>query len=143
AEAVVTFARNDGFAHPDGSPWIWNESMRNASGPGIWEGALAPPPPAPAAARPAPIGFQFPAMTPYFLRATHRHTAQSQFRPKAPPRYTTDQSNGRFETALREVRYISDHRTPAQITTANLWNVRGIGYWGEQAAGLIDERRLD
>ena len=145
AEAVVVFARNDGYAHPDGSPWIWDESMRNASGPGIWEGAPAPPtiPPAPPAKRPPPIGFQFPAMTPYFLRATHHRTAQSQFRPKAPPTYTTDQPNSPFETALREVRYISDHRTAAQIATANLWNGRGIGYWGEQAAKFIDERHLD
>jgi membrane-associated phospholipid phosphatase len=89
------------------------------------------------------VGFQFPAITPYFLKGTHRRSAQSQFRPKAPPEYTTDQPNSPFETALREVRYISDHRTDAQITTANLWNARGPGYWAEEAAVFIDERHLD
>jgi hypothetical protein len=139
AGAVVSFGRSDGFAHADGSPWIWDESMRNASGRGIWEGAPAIPP----NARPAPAGFQFPAITPYFLKGTHRRSAQSQFRPKAPPEYTTDQPNSPFETALREVRYISDHRTGAQIATANLWNARGPGYWAEEAAVFIDERHLD
>jgi membrane-associated phospholipid phosphatase len=132
--AMIEWAKNDGFSMP------WNESMRNAPGVGIWEGAAAVAP----AARPAPTGYQFPTMTPYFLRARKGRTAQSQFRPPSPPAYLST----RFNTDLAEVRAIALGRTQTQTDIANFWNISAgtvttLGYWDEQAALYIVERGLD
>jgi hypothetical protein len=136
-DAMIDWAKRDGFSK------TWNESMRNAPGVGIWEGAPAVPP----AARPAPAGFQVPTMTPYFLKAVKGRAAQSQFRPALPPGYSLDQRS-RFQIDLAEVRNISLHREPWQIVVANFWNMAGptptaLGYWDERAAQFIAERQLD
>jgi membrane-associated phospholipid phosphatase len=136
-EAMITWARNDGFSKP------WDESMRNAPGVGIWEGAPA----VGSGARPVPAGFQVPTMTPYFLKAMNGYAAQRQFRPAPPPAYSLDAAS-RFQIDLAEVRNISLHRTQQQIDIANFWNLAAgtptaLGYWGEQAALFIAERHLD
>jgi membrane-associated phospholipid phosphatase len=135
ATTMIDWAKNDGFSK------VWDESMRNASGAGIWEGALAP---KGSTTRPAPTGFQYPTITPYFLMALNGHTAQSQFRPPSPPEYL----GARFNADLAEVRDISEHRTQTQIDIANFWNlaagtVTTLGHWNEQAALFVDEYHLD
>jgi PAP2 superfamily protein len=132
--AMIEWAKNDGFSLP------WNESMRNAPGLGIWEGATAVPP----AVRPAPSGYQFPTMTPYFLRAMNGRSPQRQFRSPPPPAYL----GTRFNTDLAEVKAIAVGRTQTQTDIANFWNlnvgtVTALGYWGEQATQFIVERGLD
>jgi hypothetical protein len=135
-DVMIQWAKNDGFS------MAWNESMRNASGVGIWEGAKAVPP----AARPAPAGYQFPKMTPYFLKAIGDHVAQRQFRSPLPPAYSIV-TGTRYQTDLDEVRQISLHRTQQQIDIANFWNMAAgtptaLGHWDEQAALLIAEQHL-
>jgi hypothetical protein len=136
-DAMKAWARADGFS------LVWNESMRNAPGVGVWEGATAAPP----AARPAPAGYQFPTMTPYFLKAFNGHTAQSQFRSASPPAYSLVAGTP-FQTGLAEVRDVFLHRTQQQIDIANFWNlnvgtVTALGHWDEQAALYIAESQLD
>jgi hypothetical protein len=135
-DAMIVRARADGFS------LAWNESMRNAPDVGVWEGAAAVPP----AARPAPAGYQFPTITPYFLKALNGHTAQSQFRSALPPAYSL--LPGRFQTDLGEVRDTYLHRTQQQIDIANFWNlnvgtVTALGHWDKQAAQYIAESQLD
>lgn len=135
--AMADWASRDGFALQ------WNESMRNASGPGIWEGAPA----VGTAARPAPAGYQFPTMTPYFLRALDGHSAQSQFRSPPPPTFSMVPGST-YRNNLDEVRLISDTRTVQQSEIAYFWNlsngtITAAGYWGEQAATFIQAGRLD
>ena len=134
SNVMVAWATNDGFS------LAWNESMRNPSGVGIWEGAAAVAP----AVRPAPAGYQYPAMRPYFLKSRHAQTAQSQFRAPPPPVYLGD----RFNTDLAEVKNIALTRTQAQTDIANVWNLAAgtistLGHWNEQAAMFIAERGLD
>jgi hypothetical protein len=130
-EAMKAWARADGFS------LVWNESMRNAPGVGIWSGTAGVP----------PAGYQFPKMTPYFLQATSGRPAQGQFRSATPPAYSLDPGS-RFQTDLAEVRNISLHRTQQQIDIANFWNlnigtVTALGHWDEQAALYIVESQLD
>lgn len=137
ATAVLARADHDGYS------LVWTESMRNAPGPGIWEGALAA---APGAIRPFPAGYQFPMMKPYFLEARGGRTAQSQFRSPEPPAFANPAS--RFWIDLAEVKDIAAHRTVEQTRIANYWNlnvgtVTALGYWDEQGALFIDEHRLD
>jgi membrane-associated phospholipid phosphatase len=136
-DAMILWAKSDGFSKP------WNESMRNDPGVGIWEGAPGVAP----NARPVPAGFQFPTMTPYFLRAVNGRAAQGQFRPPLPPAFSMVPGSP-FQTDLTEVSTIYLNRTPQQIDIAHFWNFAGamptaLGYWGEQAALFIAERNLD
>ncbi|HKN68642.1 MAG TPA: phosphatase PAP2 family protein [Gemmatimonadaceae bacterium] len=135
--AMAEWASQDGFALP------WNESMRNASGPGIWEGAPA----VGTAQRPPSAGYQFPTMTPYFLRAVAGHSAQSQFRAPPPPAFSMVPGSA-FRNDLDEVRHISDTRTVQQSEIAYFWNlsngtITALGYWDEQAASFIQAGGLD
>jgi membrane-associated phospholipid phosphatase len=134
---LIAWANNDGFS------LAWNESMRNASGPGIWEGAPA----VGTVPRPAPAGYQFPTMTPYFLTALGGHTAQSQFRSSPPPAFSMALGSP-YRIALDEVRAISDTRTLEQTDIAYFWNLAAgtmtaLGYWDNQAASFIESRGLD
>jgi membrane-associated phospholipid phosphatase len=138
-DMMITRSNTDGYS------LIWNESMRNASGVGIWEGTVTPAPGT--TNRPSPIGYQFPAMTPYFLQARLGRSAQSQFRPPPPPAYSTDPASP-FQIALDEIRTIARSRSTEQTRIANFWNlnlgtVTALGYWDEQAAQFIAESRLD
>jgi membrane-associated phospholipid phosphatase len=136
-DAMIAWAKRDGFS------LVWNESMRNAPGWGIWQGANPPPP----VVRPAPAGFQFPKMTPYFLKAIGDRAAQRQFRPAAPPPYAVV-GDGRFMKDLDQVRQISLHRTQQQIDIAIFWNLAGgtptaLGYWDQQAALFVAGAQFD
>jgi hypothetical protein len=136
-DVMIKWAKSDGFSV------VWNETMRNAPGSGIWDGAKAVPP----AVRPAPAGFQFPKMTPYFLKAIGDHAAQRQFRPAPPPAFSLV-ANSPFQIALGEVKQISLHRTQQQIDIANFWNLSAgtptaLGHWDEQAAIFVAEARYD
>ena len=136
-DVMVNWANHDGFSLP------WNESMRNAPGPGIWEGAPA----VGTAPRPAPAGYQFPTMTPYFLKAMNGNSAQSQFRPPPPPTFSMV-SGTPYKIALDEVRHISDTRTVEQIEIAYFWNlsvgtITALGYWDQQAASFISDAGFD
>ena len=136
-QAMVDWASRDGFS------LVWNESRRNASGPGIWEGAPA----VGTAARPAPAGYQFPMMTPYFLRAMNGHTAQSQFRAPPPPAFSMVPGTP-FRSGLDEIRHFSDTRTVQQTEIAYFWNLAAgtmtaLGYWDVQAASFIRDGGLD
>jgi membrane-associated phospholipid phosphatase len=129
--AMADWASRDGFA------LVWNESMRNASGPGIWEGAAA----VGTASRPAPVGYQFATMTPYFLKAHDGHLAQSQFRAPPPPTFSMVPGST-YRNNLDEVRQISDTRTVQQTEIAYFWNlsagtITAAGYWDEQASSFI------
>jgi membrane-associated phospholipid phosphatase len=131
------------WANLDGFSLGWNESMRNASGPGIWEGAPA----VGTTPRPAPAGYQFPTMTPYFLKPLNGHTAQSQFRPSPPPTFSMALGSP-YRSALDEVRYFSDNRTVEQAEIAYFWNlsvgtITALGYWDAQAASFIRDGGLD
>lgn len=133
-DAMIKWAKNDGFS------LLWNESTRNLPGEGIWEGALAIPP----AVRPAPTGYQFPAMTPYFLKKIGDHTAQRQFRPDLPPAMTSKL----FLKDLAEVKAFSAGRQQWQTNIAIFWNLpagtpTALGHWDEQAALFVAELHLD
>ena len=136
-DAMAAWANRDGFS------LAWNESMRNASGPGIWEGAPA----VGTAPRPAPAGYQFPTMTPYFLSAMNGHSAQSQFRPVPPPTFSMTPGS-LYRSYLDEVRHFSDTRTVEQTEIAYFWNlsvgtITALGYWDAEAASLIRDGGLD
>ena len=140
-DVMVVWSNTDGYSK------VWNESLRNAPGPGIWEGSRATVPGT--TTRVPPAGFQYPELRPYFLKALNGRTAQSQFRPPPPPAYL----GSRFNADLAEVKEISVNRgktpidaiTQQQIDLANLWNmaagtVTTMGHWDEQAAAYISER---
>ena len=105
--AIVTRAISDGYsvvANP--APPV---------GPGFWT-TNAPGLPV--------AGGQFPGITPWFL------TSAQQFRPAAPPAFgSTD-----FNTALAEIRQISDTRTTTQTQIAAFWALNAgtptaAGFW--------------
>lgn len=136
-DAMIAWAGRDGYS------LVWAESMRNDKVDGTWEGALAV---APATIRPPPMGYQYPTMTTYFLKAKHGHTAQSQFRSLAPP--SVSDPTSRFWVDLAEVKSIAASRTDEQTRIANYWNLSvgtptALGYWNEQAALFIVEHHLD
>lgn len=93
---VNAWAAADGFSRPF-------DGVFPTPGPGIWV-------PAPGV---APIGYQFPMMTPFYL------TEPSQFRPPPPPPFGSPE----FMAALAYVRSVTDGRTPEQAAIANKWNV--------------------
>ena len=69
-------------------------------------------------------GGQFPGISPWFL------TSASQFRPAAPPAF----GSSAFNSALAEIRQLSDTRTTAQTQIAAFWALNGgtptaSGFW--------------
>jgi membrane-associated phospholipid phosphatase len=69
-------------------------------------------------------GGQFPGITPWFLRSAH------QFRPGPPPAF----GSADFNTALAEIRHISDTRTAEQTQIAAFWALNAgtptaAGFW--------------
>jgi PAP2 superfamily protein len=131
-EVMKEWSKNDGFS------LAWDEkTMRNAPGPGIWEGTKGVP----------PTGYQYPTITPYFLKAINGRGAQAQFRPPPPPAYSVVRGSP-FQIDLGEVRDIAKNRTQTQTDIANKWNYAAgtlttLGRWDEQAALFIVERGLD
>jgi membrane-associated phospholipid phosphatase len=131
--AMTTWASTDGFRATWQQPRypLWPEG----AAPGRWYQDPAPlNPPGPI---PAPAGFQLPEMRPYFM------DSPGQFHPAAPPSF----GSVAFLAALDTVRQIAATRTAAQIRAANQWNLAAgtataLGYWDEQAALYIDERKL-
>jgi membrane-associated phospholipid phosphatase len=125
--AIVTRAIGDGFsvvANP--APPV---------GPGFWT-TNAPGLPV--------AGGQFPGITPWFL------TSGSQFRPVPPPAF----GSPTFNTALAEIRHISDTRTAEQTQIAAFWAFNpttptAFGFWlsvptdsGWVAAHNMSERQV-
>ena len=127
AAAIVTRTIGDGFsvsANP--APPV---------GPGFWTTNAVGLPVA---------GGQFPGITPWFL------TSGSQFRPAAPPAF----GSAAFNTALAEIRHISDTRTAEQTRIAAFWALNvgtptASGFWlavptdsGWVAQHAMSERQL-
>ena len=118
AAQVVARAQTDGFSAP------WTGTI--PTGPGKWFTATAP------------VGPTVGQAKTYFL------TSGSQFRPAPPPAF----GSPAFNSALAEVRQISDTRTPEQRDIAVFWNLpagthQPPGYWNELASQLAVERRLN
>ena len=85
-------------------------------GPGYWTSSAMPPTPV--------DGGQLKGVTPWFL------TSSDQFKPDPHPAF----GSTAFNTALAEIRQISDTRTPEQVQIATLWALsRGTpttsGFW--------------
>jgi membrane-associated phospholipid phosphatase len=104
---IVTRAIGDGFS----------VSLNPAPpvGPGFWTTNAVGVPVA---------GGQFPGITPWFLTSAH------QFRPEPPPAF----GSTAFNTALAEIRHISDTRTQAQTDIAAFWALNAgtptaAGFW--------------
>jgi hypothetical protein len=117
-----TWASNDGFTAS------WDQHAWLSGTPGRWYQASA---------TVGPAGFQFPTMRPYFLERN------AQFHPQHVPEYGSSE----FLDGLHELQGIIAARTPAQVNSANFWNLPGgtptaLGYWDDQAAGYIVEHRL-
>jgi membrane-associated phospholipid phosphatase len=104
---IVTRAIGDGFSISiDPAPPV---------GPGFWTTNAVGLPVA---------GGQFPGITPWFLKSAH------QFRPGAPPAF----GSAAFNTALGEIRHISDTRTALQTQIAAFWALNAgtptaSGFW--------------
>jgi membrane-associated phospholipid phosphatase len=125
--SIVTRAIGDGFSISiDPPPPV---------GPGFWT-TNAPGVPV--------AGGQFPGITPWFL------TSGSQFRPVPPPAF----GSPTFNTALAEIRHISDTRTAEQTQIAAFWAFNpttptAFGFWlsvptdsGWVAAHNMSERQV-
>jgi membrane-associated phospholipid phosphatase len=115
---VVERAKNDGFFAP------WTGTVPTGAGKWVPNGA--------------PVGPMVGQAKPFFL------TSGSQFRPAAPPAFGSSE----FNTALAEVRQISDTRTEQQKQIAIFWNLpagthQPPGYWNEEAAALALRFRLN
>jgi len=118
AAQVVARAQTDGFSAP------WTGTI--PTGPGKWFSATAP------------VGPTVGQAKTYFL------TSGSQFRPAPPPAF----GSPAFNSALAEVRQISDTRTAQQRDIAVFWNLpagthQPPGYWNELASELAVEGRLN
>jgi hypothetical protein len=115
---VVTYAQGDRFF----APWTGTVPV----GPGKWFSATPP------------GGAMFGQAKTYFLETG------SQFRPPPHPAF----GSPAFQTALAEVRQISDTRTAEQDSLAKFWNLpagtyQPPGYWNEEAARLIKRYRVN
>ncbi|MER3413620.1 MAG: PA-phosphatase [Armatimonadota bacterium] len=71
-------------------------------------------------------------------------TSGSQFRPGPPP----DCHSQEFLDALREVRYISDNRTPEQLAIAQFWadgpgTATPPGHWNQIACDMATQKGLN
>jgi membrane-associated phospholipid phosphatase len=127
-DAMVLWARKDGYANLDGTAKAWHLGDLTI-GPTYWamDADVIPKPT-------APSGFQFPKMQPYFLKTPN------QFRPLAPPADLTD--------AVNDVIATVNARTPEQAAQSIFWNlnvgsVTAVGYWDQQAEMYIAERHMN
>ena len=87
-------------AATDGSNAAWTGTV--PVGPGKW---IAPPPPA------GPLAPLWGQVRPWFM------SSGDQFRPAPPPAFGSPE----FQSALAQVRQLSDTRTPEQLHTAQVW----------------------
>jgi membrane-associated phospholipid phosphatase len=117
---TVQRLRADGFDIP------WSGSV--PTGTGVWASQLEPPR--------APLLPRFGQVKTFFLGAG------DQFRPGPPPAV----GSPAFQSALAEVRWHSDHRTPAQQKVAEFWAMATgplvAGFWNEVADSLASRDRL-
>jgi len=114
--AIVARAAGDGFSiFADPAP---------LAGPGFWVTNAVGLPVA---------GGQLPAVTRWFPLAF-----ATQFRPGPPPAFGSTE----FNTALAQIRDLSDNRTQAQIDIAAKWASRASGYWLGVASEQIVQRGL-
>ncbi len=117
---IVARAHADGFNSPF--------TGTIPTGPGLWISNTTP----------ATIaGGQLPTATPWFL------TSANQFRPAAPPPF----GSADFNTALAEIRQISDTRTASQIQIAAFWALNAgtptaSGFWIQVATDGINQHGL-
>ncbi len=112
-DEIVARARSDGFTNPN--------TAIPPVGPGYWTSSANPPQPV--------NGGQLPGVLPWFLNSA------DQFRSPPPPAFGSPD----FETALAEIRQISDTRTAEQVRIATFWalaagTVTGSGFWLEVAS---------
>jgi len=118
--AIVTRAQGDGYSRVvNPAPPI---------GPGYWT-TNAPGLPV--------AGGQFPGITPWFL------TSANQFRPDPPPAF----GSAAFNTALAEIRNLSDNRTAEQRRIAASWayntgTITPPGFWLQVATDGINAHGL-
>ncbi len=113
---MVAHGRVDGFANPN--------TAIAPLGAGFWTSSTVP--------ATLTAGGQLPGMTRWFL------TSANQFRPEPPPAF----GSAEFNTALAEIRQISDTRTAEQIQIANFWAMNPgtptpPGFWLDQASQEI------
>lgn len=113
---MVAHGRVDGFSNPN--------TAIAPLGTGFWTSSTVP--------ATLTAGGQLPGMTRWFL------TSANQFRPEPPPAF----GSADFNTALAEIRQISDTRTAEQIQIANFWALNPgtptpPGFWLDQASQEI------
>jgi membrane-associated phospholipid phosphatase len=118
--AVVARAQTDGFNRPF--------TGTIPTGPGLWISNTNPP---------TIAGGPLATSTPWFL------TSPSQFRPDPPPAF----GSAAFNTALAEIRQISDTRTADQIRIAAFWALNAgtptaSGFWMQVATDNINQHGL-
>jgi len=117
---IVARGQADGFSRPF--------TGTIPTGPGFWNSNTSP----------ATIaGGQLPGVTPWFL------TSASQFRPGPPPAF----GSPAFQTALDEIRQISNTRTAEQVRIAAFWALSvgtptTAGFWIQVATDGISEHSL-
>jgi len=117
---IVARGQADGFSRP------FTGTM--PTGPGFWSSNTSP----------ATIaGGQLPGVTPWFL------TSASQFRPGPPPAF----GSPAFQTALDEIRQISNTRTAEQVRIAAFWALSvgtptTAGFWLQVATDGINQHGL-
>jgi membrane-associated phospholipid phosphatase len=123
AEAVLAQAATDG------SSAIWTGTV--PTGPGRWFSSVIPTPLAPL----LPLWGE---VRPWAM------SSGDQFRAPPPPAFGTPE----FESAVAEVRYLSEHRTPEQLASARFWADGGgtstpAGHWNAIAESLLLESGAD
>jgi len=117
---IVARGQADGFSRPF--------TGTIPTGPGFWSSNTSP----------ATIaGGQLPGVTPWFL------TSASQFRPGPPPAF----GSPTFQTALDEIRQISNTRTAEQVRIAAFWALSvgtptTAGFWLQVATDGINQHGL-
>jgi hypothetical protein len=117
---IVGRGQADGFSRPF--------TGTIPSGPGFWISNTSPP---------TIAGGQLPKVTPWFL------TSASQFRSEPPPAF----GSPAFQTALDEIRQISNTRTAEQIRIAAFWALSvgtptTAGFWLQVATDGINQHGL-
>ena len=116
-------------AKQDGSNAVWTGTV--PKGPGKWFSSESPPQP--------PLLPNWGDVTPWLL------TPSSMIMPPPPPTF----GSPAFKAALKEVKQISEHRTPEQLKIAKYWDsgpggtATPPGYWNQIACSLITSNRLN
>jgi membrane-associated phospholipid phosphatase len=120
----------DVIAHAkrDGSSAVWTGTV--PTGPGKWFSSASPPQP--------PLLPNWGNVKPWLLGPT------SMIMPPPPPTF----GSLTFAAALREVKQISEHRTPEQVRIAKFWadgagTATPPGHWNQIACSLITSHRLN